>query len=191
LEEQQLIQQLKAKNEQAFSQFVETYKDRVYNTALSILQNQADAEDIAQEVFMDIWKNVGGFRGESSLSTWVYQVSINRCRDYLKWKKRKKRFAFITSLHGEQQELKHDSPDFVHPGVQLEQQEQAKVLLQAIEALPDSQRVAFSLHKLEGLSYQEICQILGKSLSSVESLMHRAKQNLQKRLYNYYQEIDN
>lgn len=186
MEEQQLVQELKAKNETAFTHFVAHYKDRVYNTVLSILQNREEAEDLSQEIFIDIWNKVGSFRGESSLSTWVYQVAVNRCRDHLKWKKRKKRFAFIRSLSGEAQEMKHQIPDFVHPGVQMEQRERAKALFKAIKKLPESQRVAFSLHKLEGLSYQEIAGIMDRSLGSVESLMHRAKQNLQKMLYALY-----
>ena len=188
MDEQQLIQALRAKNEPAFRTFVDAYKDRVYNTVLSILQQREEAEDLSQEVFVDIWRKVDQFRGEASLSTWVYQIAVNRCRDHLKYKKRKKRFAFISSLYGERQELRHDAPDFVHPGVQLEQRERAKALFKAIEQLPESQRIAFSLHKLEGLSYQEIAGITGKSLSSVESLMHRAKQNLQKTLHALYYE---
>lgn len=184
--EKSLLDRLQTGDSSAFEVFVEQYKDRVYNTVLSILQNQEDAEDLSQEVFIDIWKKIPQFRGEAALSTWVYQICINRCRDHLKWKKRKKRFAWISSLYGEQQELKHDQADFVHPGVQLENREQAKIVLSAIKALPESQRLAFSMHKLEDLSYQEIAEIMGKSLSSIESVMHRAKKNLQKSLHDYY-----
>ncbi|MEM8907338.1 MAG: sigma-70 family RNA polymerase sigma factor, partial [Bacteroidota bacterium] len=103
-------------------------------------------------------------------------------------KKRKKRLAFFQSLIGlnEQEDRIAGGAD-QHPGVQLEDKERAKVLFAAIDRLPEKQRVAFTLHKLEGLSYKEITEIMEVSLASVESLLFRAKQNLKKRLRTYYE----
>jgi len=83
-------------------------------------------------------------------------------------------------LWGGDDEVALDIPDAHHPGVALEQKEDAGMLLKAISKLPDNQRVAFTLHKLEGLSYQEVSEIMGNSLPAVESLMHRARLNLRK-----------
>lgn len=77
-------------------------------------------------------------------------------------------------------------PDFNHPGVIAEKKEQAGILLAAIDKLPENQKIAFTLHKMEDLSYEEIAEVMSKSVSSVESLMHRAKNNLRKQLTNYF-----
>ena len=102
--------------------------------------------------------------------------------DHLRRKKRKKRFAFIQSLFGKDDEIIHDPPDFYHPGVAMEKKEDAKVLAKAITRLPENQRIAFTLNKLEDLSYKEVSDIMKTSVSAVESLLHRAKMNLRKEL---------
>jgi len=83
-------------------------------------------------------------------------------------------------------EVLHDPPDFNHPGITLDNKEKAAILFKAIERLPETQKIAFTLHKIEGLSYQEVSQVMNSTLSSVESLLHRAKNNLKKHLSDYY-----
>ena len=80
-------------------------------------------------------------------------------------------------------------PDFNHPGVALDKKENDAVLFRAISELPENQRIAFTLHKVDGLSYQEVSEVMNTSVSSVESLMHRAKTNLRKQLEKYYKEM--
>ena len=92
----------------------------------------------------------------------------------------------MKSLIGEQNEVLENPPDFNHPGVSLDNKENAKVLFSAIAALPENQRIAFTLNKVEGLSYQEVSDVMKTTVSSVESLMHRAKNNLRKTLEAYY-----
>lgn len=175
-----LIEQLKQKNESAFKTIIETWQDMVFNTAIGIVQNAEDAEDVAQEVFVQVYESVGTFKGESKFSTWLYRITITKAMDHLRKKKRKKRFAFIQSLFGLDNEVLHDPPDFHHPGIRLDNKERAAVLFKAIEKLPQNQKVAFTLHKMEGLSYQEVSQVMNSTVSSVESLLHRAKNNLKK-----------
>ena len=160
----------------------------VYNTALGIVQHAEDAEDIAQEVFAQVYQSIGSFKGESKLSTWLYRIAISKSMDHLRRAKRKKRFAFVRSLFGNDQEADIHPPDFEHPGVLLDNKESAAMLFRAIRLLPDSQRVAFTLHKLEGLSHQEISSAMNTTISSVESLLHRAKANLRKTLEGFYRE---
>ncbi|MEJ7766686.1 MAG: RNA polymerase sigma factor [Chitinophagaceae bacterium] len=181
-----LIEQLKLKDESAFKTIVETWKDMVFNTALGIVQNTEDAEDVAQEVFVQVYESIGGFKGESKFSTWLYRITVTKSMDHIRKKKRKKRFAFIQGLFGLNNEILHDPPDFHHPGVSLDNKERSTVLFKAIEKLPENQKIAFTLHKVEGLSYQEVGQVMETSLSSVESLLHRAKNNLKKNLEEYY-----
>lgn len=158
----------------------------VYNTALGILQNTADAEDVAQEVFMQVHESIGTFKGEAQISTWLYRITVTKCLDHLRKKNRKKRWGKVYSLFGQQNELIIDPPDFNHPGVALANKERADLLFRAVARLPDSQKAAFVLHKLEGLSSKEIAGVMDASVSAVEGLLHRAKQNLRQQLEDYY-----
>lgn len=180
--EHELIQRLKNRDEAAFRYLVDTYQDRVYNTAIGIVQNAEDAEDVAQEVFIQVYRSIGDFKGESKLSTWLYRIATTRSLDLLRSRKSKKRFGFIQRLLGENNEPVFEIPDFNHPGVALERKENAAKLFRTIARLPGNQKAAFVLHKIEGLSYQEVSEIMKTSLPAVESLMHRAKQNLRKML---------
>ena len=183
-----LIEQLKQGDEAAFKTIVDTWQDMVYNTAIGIVQNAEDAEDIAQEVFVQVYQSVSSFKGDSKFSTWLYRITVTKSLDHQRRKKRKKRFAFVRSLFGEDNEVVIHPPDFHHPGVALDKKEDAATLFGAINLLPEHQRVAFTLHKLEGLSYQEVSEVMKTTVSSVESLMHRAKTNLKKSLAGYYKE---
>lgn len=187
MDEQILIEKLKQGDEAAFKQIVETWQNMVFNTAIGILQNAEDAEDVAQEVFVQVYESVKAFKSESKFSTWLYRITVSKALDHLRRKKRKKRFAYIQSLFGNDNQTIIEKPDFHHPGVVLDNKERAALLFKGIGQLPENQKIAFTLHKLEGLSYQEISEVMKTSVSSVESLMHRAKNNLRKWLTTYLQ----
>lgn len=188
MNELELIQLLRAGDELAFKSLVANYQDLVYNTALGVVQNSTDAEDVAQEVFIQVYRSIDQFKGDARLSTWIYRITTTKALDHIRSRKRKKRFAFITSLFGPNDELVHEPVDFQHPGVALDRKEQAALLFRMIEQLPDNQKVAFTLHKTEELSYQEIAEVMKLSVSAVESLLFRARQNLRKLLEKYYQQ---
>jgi RNA polymerase sigma-70 factor (ECF subfamily) len=180
LTEQELIAGLKRGDETCFHYLVETYKDLVYNTAYGLLQQAQDAEDVAQEVFIQVFRSIHSFKSEAKLSTWLYRITTSRALDLIRAKKSKKRFGIMQRLWGGDDEVALDIPDAHHPGVAMEQKEDAEQLMRAISKLPDNQRIAFTLHKLEGLSYQEVSEIMQNSLPAVESMMHRARLNLRK-----------
>jgi RNA polymerase sigma factor (sigma-70 family) len=180
LNELELIQGLRKGDETAFRYLVDNYQDRVFNTAIGIVQNAEDAEDVAQEVFIQVYRSINSFKGESKLSTWMYRIATTRALDLLRSRKSKKRFGFMQRLFGDNNEPLHEIPDFNHPGIALDQKENAAKLFKAIAQLPENQKTAFTLHKLEDLSYQEISEVMQTSVPAVESLMHRAKQNLKK-----------
>ena len=186
MNERELIALLKKKDREAFKTIVETWQDMVYNTALGLLQNAEDAEDTAQEVFMQVYESVSSFKEESKFSTWLYKITVSKSLDHIRKKKRKKRFAFIQSLYGKNDALVIDPPDFFHPGVNMENKENAAVLFKAIEKLSENQKTAFVLNKIEGLSYIEIGEIMKLSHSAVDALLQRAKKNLQISLKDYY-----
>lgn len=182
MNEHELIQGLRNGDELAFKYLVDNYQDRVYNTAIGIVQNPQDAEDVAQEVFIQVYRSIHHFKGESKLSTWLYRIATTRALDLLRSRKSKKRFGLLQRLFGEGNEPLFELPDFNHPGISLERKENAAKLFKAISQLPENQKVAFTLHKVEDLSYQEISEVMKTSVPAVESLMHRAKQNLRKML---------
>ncbi len=180
MNENELIQGLKSGDEASFKYLVENYKDRIFNTAIGIVQNAEDAEDVAQEVFIQVYRSIHSFKGESKLSTWMYRIATTRSLDLLRSRKSKKRFGFMQRLFGEGNEPLYEIPDFNHPGVAMDRKETAAKLFKAIAQLPENQKAAFTLHKLLDLSYQEISEVMQTSVPAVESLMHRAKQNLKK-----------
>jgi RNA polymerase sigma factor (sigma-70 family) len=188
-DETELIELLKQKDRAAFKTIVETWQGMVYNTALSILQSAEDAEDVTQEAFIQVFESVGSFKSECKFSTWVYRITVSKAMDHIRKKKRKKRFAFIQSLYGKNDKPVIDPPDFFHPGVSMENKENAAVLFKAVEQLPPNQKSAFVLNKVEGLSYNEIGEVMKITESAVDALLHRAKANLKKILKEYYDSI--
>lgn len=186
IEKTELVELLKKKDRAAFKNIVETWQDLVYNTAIGLLQNAEDAEDVTQETFMQAFESVSSFKGESKFSTWLYRITVSKAMDHIRKKKRKKRFAFIQSLYGKNDKPVIDPPDFFHPGVSMENKENAAVLFKAMEQLPPNQKTAFVLNKVEGLSYMEIGDVMKISDTAVDALLHRAKANLKKILNDYY-----
>lgn len=186
LNEDILVQELKQGNEAAFKQVVDSYQNMVYNTCLAIVKSEEDAEDLAQEVFVQVFQSINSFKGESKLSTWIYRIATTKSLDFERKKKRKKRFGFMRSIFGDDSQVIINPPDFQHPGLLLDQKENAGILFKAIDQLPENQRMAFILNKVEGLSYQEVSEVLETSVSSIESLLHRAKNNLKKILEKDY-----
>lgn len=180
--EEELLLGLRNGEEPAFKELVILFQDKVFSTALGLLQHHTEAEDIAQEVFIQVYRSIGQFKGDSLLSTWIYRITVTRSLDHLRSKKRKKRFGFLSSLFGDDNKPVYEPEDFNHPGVQKERKEDAALLFKMIDQLPENQRTAFILNKVEELSYREIAGILNSSESAVDSLLQRAKQNLRKKL---------
>jgi RNA polymerase sigma-70 factor (ECF subfamily) len=179
------IERLKLGDTTLFNDVVNRWQDKIYNTAISIVQNEEDAEDITQEVFVQLHESIGSIRGEALLSTWLYRVTVNKALDHEKKKKSKKRGGLLKSffIREESDEPVH----FEHPGVLAENKESAKALFHAMKKLPESQRIAFVLYKIEGNSFDEIAAITGNTRMAVESLMARAKTNLRKILKIWYE----
>lgn len=182
------IENLKQGKQSAYSQLLDSYQQKVFSTCISFVPNKEDAEDIAQEVFLEVFKSISKFKGNSKLSTWIYRIATNKCLEFIRKKNTKKRFAFMQTIMGNEIPIDKTSyfTEFNHPGIQLENKEKSAIIFKAINTLPESQRVVFTLAKIDGKSYQEIVEITGKSLSSVESVMFRAKKALKEKLANFY-----
>ncbi len=188
LNEPELIEQLRQKQEPAFRQLVETYRDRVYATVYNMLLNDQEAEDAAQEVFISVFESIGQFRGESSLSTWLYRVAVRKAIDKLRKRKNRQRLReWLPSWMPTEKNNRAQLLD--HPAAKAEQKEKAAVLFKAVSELPNNQQTAFTLIKIQGMRYDEVAAIMQLNIKAVESLISRAKINLQKKLEKYYREL--
>lgn len=178
--ERLLIRRLQQRDEVAFSEVVALYQHKVYNLLYRMIGNNEEAEDLAQEVFVTVFKSIDSFRGESKFSTWLYRVAANHCKNRIKYLSRRSR----TSGDGLDGVPEHsmedagsaplqshiDSPDQILEGLQLE-----KLLAQAIAALDEEHRLLIVLRDVEELSYQEISEITSLNEGTVKSRLHRAR----------------
>ena len=184
MDQQEIIERLKSGDKAVYAEVVTRWQNMIYNTAISIVQNEEDAEDITQEVFVTLYEKIGDFRQESALSTWLYSITTRKSLDHEKRKKRAKHGGLLKKIFGLREA---DEPaTFDHPGILLDNKERATVLFKALKKLPEKQQVAFTLHKMEGLSHQQIADIMFASLPAIESLLVRARNNLKKILKEYY-----
>lgn len=185
--EHELIAALQQNKSDAFGELVERYKDQIVSTCFNFVHNQADAEDLAQEVFIEVFKAIERFRGDASISTWLYRIAINKSLNFVK---KHKRLRWIRNLQTafSSDEKAQEVPDAktADPHADLEQSERVHVLTNAIDSLAENQKIAFNLSKFEGLSYKEIAKVMGTSVPAVESLLNRAKKALQNKLHSYY-----
>ncbi|HLP12612.1 MAG TPA: RNA polymerase sigma factor [Flavobacteriales bacterium] len=184
MKDPELIQALRNKNQGAFRLLVDTWKNKVFNTCIGVLQHAEDAEEITQDVFIEVYHSVNKFDGRSTLATWIYRIAINKSLDKLRHNKSKKRSGLVQRFFNGSK--MNDAPDFVHPGVEMEQKELSVILFKAIDNLSENQKTAYVLHYVEGLPQREIAEIMKTTIGSVESLLMRAKGNLRKLLGNYY-----
>ena len=173
-EELTLIQQLKQGDTKAYHLLLKKYSKQVINTCYKFILSKEDAEDLAQEVFIEVFQSIQHFRGDSKLSTWIYRIAVTKSLDEIKRRNRKKRLSSIgKALHIE------DITNWVSGGKpsdkDLYEKELFGEVLAALNKLPDNQRVAYTLSKIDGYSNPEIAEIMNTSLLSVESLIYRAK----------------
>jgi len=178
---------LKTGDSGAYDKLIEDYQHMVYNTVLGIVNHLHDAEDITQNVFIQIFKSIHDFKGDSKLSTWIYRIAITKSLEWERKKKSKRSINYFKNLIGISTESTEMSA-FHHPGVELLNKEVAAMLFKAIKKLPENQRLAFVLIKVEGLNYQEVGEIMNKSTKSIEGLVLRAKAQLKLILNDYFSE---
>lgn len=162
-----------------FDDIYKEHKNLVYNLSLQYTQNMEEAEEITQDVFVTVHQKLHTFNNQSSIKTWIYRITINKSLDHLKAKKRKKRFGFLFSLSNEEEQINTSISNFNHPGVLLEQQEATAAIFKCINQLPENQKNAIILLKIEHLPIVEVAAILNTSIKAVESLFQRGKKNLE------------
>jgi RNA polymerase sigma-70 factor (ECF subfamily) len=188
--DQELIDQIQSGSQSAFRYLVDKYQVLVFNTCIGFVGNRQSAEDLSQDVFIETYRSISKFRGEAKLSTWLYRISVNKSLNHIRDHKKHNVVRSLERFFYGEKEEKLEVEDYIYglADMPMEQQQHARELHKAINSLPDNQQIAFNLHKFDDLSYKQIAEVMDISLSSVESLIHRAKKNLQKKLAKYYQE---
>ena len=171
---------------EAFQKIFEENKGLIYALSFRLLGNRQEAENLTQEVFLNAFKAYSSFRGESKVSTWLYRIAVNQINRELRGKKLKK-FLSLDFLSAESDREPTIEPAHPRncPPAELEKKEIQRTVQRLIGSLPERQRTAITLQYYEGLAYEEIASAMEISHSSVESLLFRAKQNLEKRLAPY------
>ena len=168
-----LVAQAKTGDFAAFEQLVRTYRNDVYGLAYHFLRNREEAWDISQEVFIKTHRSLARFRGDSSFKTWLMRITANQCKDYLK-KRRLDAVPFNEEVET------HDAPTGVlGPDASVEAHELGDAIKQALDALPFKHRTAFVLREFDGLSYEEMAQVMECNIGTVMSRLHHARKKLQ------------
>lgn len=170
-----LVVRLRAGDERAFERLVRTYQHRVFAVACRMLGNPAEAEDLAQEVFLRVHRSIGSFRGEAKLSTWLYAITSHLCLNRLAAPDRRAPRAGDDALA----EVPSQAPD---AAAEVERGELETALREALAELPEERRIVVVLRDLEGLSYEEIAAALELEPGTVRSRLHRARMELRKRM---------
>lgn len=185
-----LIARCKGNDLTAFDEIVERYQHKIYRYVKRLVNNETDAEDITQEVFLKVLNSLHGFREESSLQTWLFRIATNLCRDTLRRRQRERGWLPLwRNADEDETEIEVDLPDTREdPERLLLQQELSKVLHSAIERLPVAMRQVVILHDIESLSYEEIAQSLGVPVGTVKSRLFHARTRLRNALASYMNE---
>jgi len=189
--ERTLLRRLRDRDERAFRELVEAHRDRVFNITYRMLGNRAEAEDVAQEVFIAVFKTIDTFREESKFSTWLYRVTVNHCKNRIKYLARRHdrdrdeldEMSPGANAATNGAPARAPQPDRALEGAQMEQ-----LLQDAIANLDDDHRVVVVLRDVEDLSIEEICEITGLPDGTVKSRLHRARLALRKKLQRHVEE---
>lgn len=174
-----LCRRVASGDDQAFATLVETYQHRIYNFCARMLGDTSEAEDLAQDVFLALYKNASEFREESSFTTWLYRIARNQTLNRIKYLERRGRTARRSLEEVGEDRLGSSGGD---PYDLLEEREASLLLQEAIAELPEQQRLVLVLRDIEGRAYEEIGEITGLAIGTVKSRIHRARSALAERL---------
>lgn len=176
----ELMMRVKEGDEEAFRQIVEKYQKSIMNLCFQYTGNQQDAEELAQDVFIRVYRAAPSYEPRAQLSTYLYRIAVNLSLNRLRARRNKRLVPFDFLRKGD-----HYNPisqENKNPDTLMEQKEKQQMIWDAIHALPGNQQTALILKRFQGLSYEEIAKVMHCTVSSVESRLHRAKKNLQKKL---------
>lgn len=178
--ERSLVQRAQEGDEEAFAALFEVHKKRVYSVCLLMTKDVAEAEDLTQEAFLQVFRTIGSFRGEAAFSTWLYRIAVNT----VLMKLRRQKTRAVVSLS---EPVSHESPSLAHDVGKKDPRLSGTVdriaLLRAIESLPEGCRKVFALHEIEGYQHHEIARLLRCSIGNSKSQLHKAKLKMRDLLF--------
>jgi RNA polymerase sigma-70 factor (ECF subfamily) len=180
---EELMARVAEGDDYAFQILVNRHQASVLNMIYRFMGDRSKSEDLAQETFLQVWRAAKSYQRKSKFTTWLYRICVNLCLNEIKSARRKKWLQFFQnapdSKHPENESLLDESPN---PEDRLLARERNQQITNALQALPENQRIALILKRYDDLSYEEISRILHCSVSAVDSLLVRAKRTLQKKL---------
>ncbi|MGF1467955.1 MAG: sigma-70 family RNA polymerase sigma factor [Sandaracinaceae bacterium] len=181
--EERLVARLRRRDEAAFNELVRTYQARIYGLVYRMLGDREEAEDLAQEVFITVFKSIDGFRGDAKLSTWLYRVATNHCKNRIKYlerraRGRKKEFDEIAEHAALESATMNPTSPVARPDHLVEAYQKERILQDALVALDEEHRTLIVLRDIDHLSYEEIQGITGLPAGTVKSRLHRARHAL-------------
>lgn len=187
MEETEIIKRIKKGETKYFAEIINKYKKVVFGQAYNFLRNKEEAEDTAQEVFIAIYKSIKKFRGDSKLSTWIYRITINTCKNRLKQLQRLRAHTADefyeegeenkTSMVDNIKEKEEKEPDNTYASSQVK-----KLIYKRIDELSNEHKQVILMRDVDGLSYEDIGRVLKLSVSAVKSKLFRARENLREKL---------
>ena len=179
--ETELVRAAQRGDESAFEALVTENEKRIYNLCRRLTGNQEDAAELTQEAFLNAWRGLGRFQGESSFSTWLYRLATNACIDFLRKEKRRQSLSMTVSLDDEEEARQVELPDERYaPEGALERAEARRAVAEGLERLTLEHRQVLVMREIHGLSYAEIGQVLGLEEGTVKSRIARARGALRK-----------
>jgi len=187
-EEAMFVMRLQANEDAAYDELVRTYSSSIFHVAYRMLGDTAEASDIVQEIFLKVFRNIGGFKGEAALKTWIFRIAFSEILNRLRWWKRRHRFATV-SLDDSPNDFGMSGPMVAAssptPEQALQSKEEEDAIQQALGKLSREHRSIVVLRDIEGFSYNEIADVLGVSVGTVKSRLARARADLKKSLMRY------
>ena len=183
---EELMARIAEGDEDVFEILVNRHQTSILNLIYRFIGDRTQAKDLAQEVFLKVWQSAQNYEPKAKFTTWVYRITANLCFNELKSSRRNKWFSFLQSDEDSKHTFEETLADTA-PSAEdlLLEKERSRQISDALQSLPENQRMALILKRYDDLSYQEIAQIIGCSVSAVESLLVRAKRTLQEKLKNY------
>ena len=179
--EQELVERAKKGEEAAFEVLVTDNEKRIYNLCRRLTGNPEDAAELTQEAFLNAWRGLSRFQGESSFSTWLYRLASNACIDFLRKEKRRQNLSMTVSLDDEEEARQVELPDERYaPERELERTEVRQAVAAGLERLTPEHRQVLVMREINGFSYAEIGAVLGLEEGTVKSRIARARNALRK-----------
>ena len=176
--DQQLVEKVKEGDKKAFNLLVLKYQNRVTNIVSRYIKNNGDVADVTQEAFIKAYRALPNFRGDSAFYTWLYRIAVNSAKNYLVSQSRKPPASDVDAQEAEFYEGADALHEIASPESKLLTKEIETALLRAIDRLPDELRVAITLREMEGMSYEEIAQIMSCPVGTVRSRIFRARETI-------------